>query len=265
VKKLLTLTPLIALGAAGVAVAAGPTITTSVKPNKPKKGSSIVLSASGFSGSSLPSSLTVTLQKGFTTSTDRRNIANSTKVLCTTTQENNESCPQDSQIGQGTATGAVTGPIIGTASVPFRLTFFLGQGPAASNCPATVEVVFTSESSTFPLAQQHAIGNLCKHAGGLQLAFSSLPTYASSIPAGYTATLQQLTVNLGSSTTSKVKVKKRVRRHGRTVTKTVTKVVKHFLLNNPGTCPASRTWTGSLTIGFSTGPVTEPLTIACTK
>jgi hypothetical protein len=253
------LTSLIIAGTVSYALAAvSGTVTASVTPSTPKAGSSIQATASNFTpASTLPTSLTITLQKGFTTAVDRRNRADSVKVLCTPTQESNDACPTESQVGQGSANATVSGALPGTAvTEAINLVFFLGEAPAASTCPAGVDVVF--KGNGFPT--EHAIGTLCRYQGGLQLSFSNLPTYSSLIPSGFTVTLNRLRIAAGASTTTRTT--KRVKRHGHT-TRKVTQTV-HHLLNNPSSCPTSGAWSGSFSVTFgSSGTDTQPLTLAC--
>ena len=263
-RKLIPLiTTLAVVGTAGYAVAApSGTVTASVSPNTPNAGSSVQATASNFtSGSGLPSKLVITVQKGFTTAVDKRNRADSVKVLCTPTQEQNDSCPAESRIGQGQADATISGPVPGEAvSQDIQFVMFLGEAPAGSTCPASVEIVFKAGAQT---PSEHAIGTLCKYLGGLQLTFDNLPTYSSIIPSGFTATLNKLTFGAGASTTTKVTTKKTVRRHGKRVTVKSTRTIHNYLLNNPGSCPSSGSWTGTLAVTFQSGTDTQPLSLAC--
>ncbi len=232
------------------------TVTASVTPNKPKAGSSIQATASNFTPtSSLPTSLTITLQKGFTTAVDKRNRADSVKVLCTPAQESSDACPTESQVGQGSASVTVSGALPPTSiTQAINLTFFLGEAPAASKCPASVDAVFQSAS----LGTQHAIGTLCRYQGGLQLSFTNLPSYSTLIPSGFTVALNKLTIAAGAFTITTTKKKGKRHRKARH------KKVRNYLLNNPAKCPSSGAWSGSFSIAFgASGTTTQPISLAC--
>jgi hypothetical protein len=276
VRKLILLTTLALLGTAGIAAAAGSaTVTAKLSPNQPKRGSSVQATASGFTTTGqLPTALTVTLPKGFTTAVNKQGVADSTNALCTTTQEGNNDCPDstgdDSQIGQGTATVTVSAPstnplagALGNTTETVNLTFFIGKGPAASKCPATVDVVFQNSA----LPTEHEVGDLCKVGGGLQLSFTNLPTYSSQLSgSGVTATLTQMYVALGAHNEVKTTTKKTVKKNGKKTTKKVTTTTEAYLLNNPGSCPSSRQWVGSFAVTFgSAGTTTSPVDLACSK
>jgi hypothetical protein len=253
-------------------------VTSTVTPNTPKSGSTVQINGSAFgtSSSSLPTSITVQLQKGFTTSVNAAGTADSVSTLCTASEESGNTCPAASQVGQGSATATISPSILGLSSVPINLTFFLGP-PRQSGCQATAVVVFKPSGTGLAaeIPEESTIGDVCKQGGGVSVSFANLPTYSSDLPSGYTATLSNISLTLDSKTNSKVKVTKKVKRkvkqkNGKTITKTVKKTttvtVTNHLLNNPATCPATNKWTGTFTIAFgSAGNTVLPLTFACKK
>ncbi len=153
------------LASAGVAVAAGgPTVKVSVKPDKPNAQSTLSIAASGnFGHSGLPTSVKLTVQKGFRTS------AKSVPVLCNTKKVSPSSsnpCPAKSKIGSGKVVATVQ--LFGKQTVPF--TMYLGTRPHKGDVAAIIL------SGDVPVAgTQNVIGRLLKtKSGGLEILFSHL-------------------------------------------------------------------------------------------
>jgi hypothetical protein len=265
-RKLLLITPISVLAVAGIAAAATTAVSSTVTPNTPKKGSTMQVRAQSFPpASSLPQSITIDVQKGFFTATDKRGTAISTKELCSAAQEQNATCPVDSSIGQGNASLTLNPAVLGTSSIPFNIQLFLGI-PRHNFCPASVLVVLSVNSAdanplvASSIPEESAIGDLCTHNGGLELSFPNLPTYSSLVSglgSGETYTLTNLYLSAAASTT----VTKTVKQHGKTVKQTV----KNNLINNPPSCPASEKWTGSMSVKFASGTTTLPLNFPCKK
>lgn len=242
-RKLLILSSLIGLVLASTAAAAGSaSISISLHPDKVKKNSSLTVDASGFpTESSLPTSAEFQVQKGFKAS------VKAVSKLCSPSAS---SCPAASKIGTGVAqaTGSFLGESIGD-TVNFML--YLGT-PKHSGDIASVILI---GSDTLLHQSASGSGRLFKDsAGGLELLFDQFPTIQG-IPAGTQITLNSLSFSASKTRT----VKKKVRRHHKKVTVKTT----YSLLTNPSTC--SGTWTGSATITFATGPVTQALSTPCTK
>lgn len=205
----------------GVALAAGPTISASVSPNTAGAHSKLKVSATGpFTSSSLPTSIQITVQKGF------RSSAKSVAALCSPSRS---SCPTGSKIGSGQVVATVS--ILGQTKVPFTL--YLGKAQQKGDIAS---IVLTA---TVAGNKQKATGRLfTPSGGGLEMLFSHLP----SLPSGFTATLDHLSLQAHA-----------VRKVG---SKT------YSLITNPPTC-ATGQWTGSVTLQFQSGPVTQPLLISC--
>jgi hypothetical protein len=234
------------LAFAGTAAAAdAATVSVSLSPDKVSKNSAMMVSASGFpAASGLPTSAEFKVQKGFATS------AKSVSVLCSASQAASSSCPAASKIGTGTA--SVTGTL-GLVSVPDTVNFqlFLGA-PKQAGDVASVDV---TGSDTGGLATNiTGSGRLFKAAGGgLDLLFDQFPTIA--LPPGTTVTLNSLSLSASATRTVTVKVGKRKHRHKKKVT--------YSLITNPSTCTGQ--WTGTATVTFASGPITQSLSTPCRK
>jgi hypothetical protein len=234
-KLVLTAATAAALLATGVAYAATKVpASASLKPNTPHKGVTVKVSAGPFAaGHTLPSALTLTLAKGFSTSS-AGGVANSAATLCTAAEESNDTCPSSSRVGTGSLTFTPSPALFGaTSAIPLGITFYLGE-PRKSGCVATVQAIFqvtrNSTDMLLNLPAQSGIGDLCPHAGGLKLSFPEMPTYSYYIPSSSTVTISKLTLSLGASSQG------------------------HNLVKDPPSCPASKKWAGSLyvTAGSST-------------
>jgi hypothetical protein len=211
---------------AGVALADGPTITATVKPNTPKAHSALKVSARGpFSASGLPRSVEIDVQKGF------RSSAKSVPALCNPSKL---PCPAESKVGSGQVEVTIM-PFIGRRTFPF--TMYLGK-PRQPDDVASIVLRATVEGQ-----QQHVVGRLF-HApsGSLEILFDHLPTY--SPPPGVTVTPNHLTLRAHATHKSGRKT--------------------YSLITNPPKC-ATGHWTGNVTITFRSGPVTQPLSLACSK
>jgi hypothetical protein len=234
IKSLLVVSSLTGLVFAGTAVAAGSSISVSLSPNKVKKNSHLTVNASGFPAQSgLPTSAEFLVQPGFKTS------PRSVSKLCSPSAS---SCPSASKIGTGIA--QVTASVLGqniADTVNFRL--YLGK-PKQGGDIASVEVF---GSDTYLHQSANGSGRLFKSSsGGLELLFDQFPT-VSGVPSGATITLNTLSFNAGA--------KRTVTRHHKKVT--------YSLITNPSTCTGQ--WTGSGTVTFSSGPVTQTFSTPCSS
>ena len=219
----------------GVALAATKVkVSASLKPNTPHKGVTVKVSAGPFAPAhTLPSALTLTLAKGFSTSSSG-GVANSVGTLCTSAAETNDTCPASSEVGTGDLTFTPNPALFGaTGAIPMGITFYLGQ-PRKSGCVATVDAVYEVtrgvSDELVNLPTQSAVGDLCPNAGGLKLSFAALPTYGALIPSSSTIDVSKLTLSLGASSGG------------------------HNLVKDPSTCPATKKWAGAMyvTAGTST-------------
>jgi hypothetical protein len=220
----------------------------SLSSKTPRQGSGLNVNTGPFpSGATLPSAMSFTLQKGFSTSSSH-GVANSVATFCATSDENVNNCPAASEIGSGTMQVTPNGNLFGTTGeFPVSLTFFAAQ-PTQSGCPASVDLVVTliknSSDQVLAFPTEHAIGNLCTHGGGVQISFPSLPDY-SYYTQGTSITVSNLTASFKSSNTVGGKVKS--------------------LISNPPSCPKAKKWTGAVSLTLSGGPATAPLKLACKK
>jgi hypothetical protein len=277
-KLLIIITSISVVAGTGIAWAAT-TITSKVTPKTPGKGSTLQVRTGAFPPTNtLPTSMTIDVQKGFATGTNKRGTADSTHELCTAAQETSNQCPVDSSIGQGNASVTFNPELPGaTGAVPVSIELFLGR-PRHNNCPATVLFVLAVQSTTTDAAlaalapAESAVGDLCKKNGGLEINFPNLPTFSTllqQIAPNETITVNTLYLSAAASTVITTKTKKKVTvvKNGKktTVTKTITKRVRHHLINNPPKCPASKKWKGTFTIRFNATGYTLPLTFACKK
>jgi hypothetical protein len=271
VRKLLYITiPTVLLATAGAAAVAATTtpVNASVKPNLPKHGTEMIINAGPFATTnSLPTSLKLTLGRGFTTATAKKSSskyrpgwADSTPELCKQSQAQSNSCPDDTKIGRGTMNLTISGSVLANGTLPLNMTMYAVQPPAGA-CPMGVLLVVQSGTGiSNPLLgnlSSSTQGTLCRHGGGLVASFTSLPNFSAIVPSTTTVTLNHLNLSAGASTLVKTTTKK----HG----KTVTTRKRNYLLTTPGSCPASRKWNGSLAIGFKSGTVTVPFAFTCKK
>jgi hypothetical protein len=222
-RKAAALAALVLSTSAGVALAAGPTITASVKPDTPNAHSALKFSAKGpFSATGLPTSVEIDVQKGF---------RSSTKSVATLCNPSKHSCPAKSKVGSGHVVATIT-PI---GKQTFRFTMYLGK-PQQTDDIASIVLNATVEGQ-----QQHVVGRLLKStSGGLEILFDHLPSF--SPPPGLTVTLDNLT--LTAHATHKVGKK------------------TYSLITNPPECGSGH-WTGSVTVNFKSGPIMQSLAIAC--
>jgi hypothetical protein len=223
-RKAAALAALALTGSAGVALAAGPTITASVTPDTPGSHSTLKVAAKGpFSAPGLPTSVEINVQKGF------RSSAKSVSALC---NPRNLPCPAKSKVGSGEAVATVV--LLGKQTIPF--TMYLGK-PQQTGDIASIVLTATVLGQ-----KQHVTGRLFKSAGGgLEILFDHLPS--SGTPPG-DVTLNRLSLTAHAAH----KMGKKT----------------YSLITNPPKCAGGH-WTGSITITFQSGPVTQALSLACSK
>ena len=224
-RRAATLAALITLTTTGVAVAAGPTITASVRPDTPKAHSTLRVTAKGpFASPGLPTALEIDVQRGF------RARAKAVAALC---NPHRLPCPKKSQVGSGELVATVT--FLGRRSVPFTL--YLGQRHHKGDIAA---VVLTAKLFGEP---EHATGRLfATSTGGLEILFHHLPTYTP--PPGVTVTLERL--SLSAHAVRKVK--------GKT----------YSLITNPAKCSRSD-WMGVVKLSFPNQALAQSVLIPCTN
>ena len=241
-RSLLTILLTLALATTAAAATGGGTVTTTLKPNKVSKASTLTVDAKGpFSAQGLPKSAMLLVQKGF------RSSPKSVRVLCTAKQANGNSCPAGSKIGTGSATATAT--FAGQTFHPnIALTLYLGKRQQAGDI-ASVVIIGTLQNSPIS-GTAHATGRLFKQSGGgLEILFDKLPSF--NVPPGATVTVNSLTLKAGAKRT----VKQGKGRHKHKV--------RYSLITNPPTC--SGRWTGTFTVTFSSGKLNTPLSTPCRK
>jgi hypothetical protein len=222
-RKAAGLAALALTGSAGVALAAGPTITASVTPNTPDSHSTLKVSAKGpFTAPGLPKAVEIDVQKGF------RSSARSVSALCNPSKL---PCPAKSKVGSGEVVATV---IMLKQTIPFTL--YLGK-PQQKGDIASIVLTATVLGQ-----KQHVTGRLFKGAGGLEILFDHLPR-SSAPPGGVTLNRLSLTAHA-------------VHKKGKKT---------YSLITNPPKCGSAKTWTGNITITFQSGPLMQPLSLACGK
>jgi hypothetical protein len=238
VRKVLIVTALILLGAAGTASAQG-SGTMTLTPSKVSARSTLTISLTGLTGfTTLPSSVEFLLQPGFTAS------AKAVAKPCTSTQAAGNACPSASQIGTGTVGASVFG-----TSLPVPIKLFLGvplhHGDIAS-------VIISGSVGTSTLTTVGQLTALPNHQ--LELLFANFPSeqitlvsFALSVHASHTVTKR--VAKVVTTGAHKHKVFKKVK-------------TTYSLLTNPSKCTGA--WTGSAILTYSTGTDTLPLSAACT-
>lgn len=237
-KRTMRLAALIPLVLASTAAAAGgPTATVTLSPAKVKAPTTAHVVLTGPLPSGLPSSISLKVQNGFTSS------VKAVKVLCTSAQAASFSCPGQSRVGTGQLV-LTTG--LGQLTVP--LTLALG---APSHAGDVSTVYIYGKLGVIPLG---LTARLFKPAGGgLELLTGAFPA----TPPGLAITVDSLSLTAHAQRTVVKKVKVGKGKHRKTKTiKTV-----YSLLTNPSTC--NGTWTGSVSASFPSGTVTLPLSAAC--
>lgn len=212
----------------------------SLTPNTPKKVTTLKLKAASLpTEGTLPSAMTITLQKGFAGI-----VGGSATSFCTPVQAASpfgNQCPAASQIGSGTEVVTPTPALFGaTGAITLGLSFYMVPAQQAG-CSASVAVIVKVLGNDALLAWSpgNDTGNLCPHAGGVQLSFPGMPTYAYKA-SGSTMTINSLSIKLGT---------------------TAGAVTGPF--KSPASCPKARKWTGSLALAFGSPHVNLPLTFAC--
>jgi hypothetical protein len=162
-------------------------------------------------------------QKGF------RASAKSVSAFC---NPNSLPCPAKSQVGSGEVVATVTIIVTQTTTIPFNM--YLGKPRHAGDIGS---IVLTAKVFGSP---EHVVGRLfTPPGGGLEVLFDHLP--GSSVPPGQ-ATLDKLSLSAHA-----------VRKVGKKT---------YSLITNPPKCTGGH-WSGSITVTFSSGPITQPLTISC--
>jgi hypothetical protein len=223
-RRAASIATVVSLVTASVAVAAGPMITASVTPNTPNAHSKLKVSAKGpFSASGLPTAVQIDAQKGF------RASAKSVSAYC---NPKSLPCPAGSKIGSGQVVATVTIIVTQTQTIPFNM--YLGRPHHTGDIAS---IVLTAKVFGSP---EHVVGRLfTPSGGGLEVLFDHLP--GSSVPPGE-ATLNKLSLSAHA-----------VRKAGKRT---------YSLITNPPKCTGGH-WSGSVTVNFASGPVTQSLAISC--
>ena len=240
------------LGGATVASAANGTATVTLTPAKVKAASSASLSIAGVTGfSTLPISVDLLLQPGFTSS------ANSVSTLCMATQAASNTCPPASAIG----TGSVGVSFFGSpTTVPVNL--FLGP-PSQPGDIASVVLIGSVGGTSINIS-----GRMFTPAqGGVEVLLSGFP----SLPVTLNSFAFSLAASRSVSSTVTVTVFKKVlvgkgkHRHKKRVKRKVKKTVStvYSLITNPSSC--SGAWTGTASLTYTTGSDSLPISTPCTS
>ena len=236
--RIITLSFVMLATLAGASFAANSTTsaTASLSPNHGRAASSLKLSTGALPAeSTLPSTLTLNL-KGFSAG-----ALGSSASLCTALEQSNGACPSSSEVGSGTLLVSPKPAVFGQygGSIPLSLTFYAGP-PATSGCLASVAVVLAlvhnGKDSEVDWPNQTGSGELCSHAGGVQLSFPKFPVSSYYTSAAKTVTIDKMAIDLGARNGS-------------------------ALWRNPSGC--SRRWSGSLALGFTRASVVAPFSVAC--
>jgi hypothetical protein len=253
------LTVAILIAASAASAAGGGTATVTLTPSKAKAAASAAVSISGVTGfSTLPTSVDLLLQPGFTSS------LNSVTALCTSAEASSSMCPPASGIG----TGSVGIRFFGSpATVPVNL--FLGA-PLQAGDIASVILVGSLGGTNLDVS-----GRLFTPAqGGVEVLLSGFPSapvtldsFSFSLAASRSVSsivtktviktvIKKIFVGKGKNRHKK-KVKRKVKTKLRTTVTTV-----YSLITDPRTC--SGTWTGTATLTYTSGSDVLPLSTPCT-
>jgi hypothetical protein len=235
----LALAPLVLAGAA--AAAGGPIATASLTPDTARSASGLSLSLTGSLPRGVPSTIAVKAQPGFTSAGTK-----AVSVLCTGAQASSNTCPAGSIVGSGS---------VGTTFGALNFTIAAGASQHAGDL-ATAYLIGKLGSSVVNLPARLFV----PPGGGLELLVSGFPTFP-----GLSLTSMSLHAK-GSRTVTTYTSKKVTTGKGKTKkTKTVkvTHRTTYSLLANPSSCPASGTWTGTVTATYTGNSTTVPFTAAC--
>ena len=280
-----TVAALLGLFCGAVRADTAPSGTATAQPNTPSQPSHIIIDAKGSSGglgSSLPQGVTVAVYKGFVL--DLMAVAQ----RCTDAQATSFTCPTDTQVASGSFSGTASGPGFQT---PFSGTIeaFLGPTEGGDLADVFVEVDVAG-------GKHGAKGQLVAVSDptfGYELRFDPLPQ--ATVPPGFTATVNELTVNIGasrttgsstppSSTTSPMRARPRGQGQGQGAGRSAatgrrsarrrarargrgrprgrsTQTVTHSLITNPATCAGS--WPVQIRVRYSDHTDVRDAPIAC--
>lgn len=243
--SIMTTAAALALGTSAVAapVAAALSGTASLSPNVPRKLAALKLAAGSLAQeSSLPTGLTLTLQKGFAA------VAVGSAASCTVAELDaapDNQCPAASEVGTGAITVTPAQNLFGvTGSIPLALSFYRVSSQQAG-CAASVGVAYqlveNKDDRLLNWSEGHGLGNLCAADGGVQLSFpsNSLPTYAY-VSNDTPMIVNHVSLDLGTAAGA-----------------------AGGLWRTPATCTKSREWSGSLAFAFAATTQQLPLKLAC--
>jgi len=265
---LLALAALVCLFCGGVRADPAPSGTATAQPNTPSQPSHIVIDAKGSSGglgSSLPQGVTVAVYKGFVL--DLQAVAE----RCSDAQAASFTCPADSQVASGSFSGTASGPGFQT---PFNGTIEAFLGPTRGGDLADVFVEVDVDGKHGARGQLVAVSD---PTFGYELRFDPLPQ--PTLPPGFSATVNQLTVNIGASRitgstpspsrgTSPTRTRRRrcrtrrCRRRGQGQgAGRSAATVTHSLITNPAACSGS--WPLQIRVRYSDHTDVRDAAIAC--
>lgn len=235
---------------ASTAAAASGAVTASLTPNTASSPSGASITLTGPFPVGLPTSLSVQIQPGFTSSLR----AVPTASLCTPAQGTQGTCPAGGQLGTGSI--VATTPL-GPQTIPLKL--WLGA-PSQAGDISTIYMYGKLDGIAFPAAARV----FTPSGGGIEMLISKFP----SLPPAFAAiqiTIQSMTFDAKAITTVKKVVTKVTgkgkhrKKHKRTVRTT------YSFLTNPSACPAVGTWGGTAVATFAAGASTVQFASPCAK
>jgi hypothetical protein len=248
----LPLAAVTSLVVASTVAAAGAAVTASLTPNTPLSPSGANITLTGPFPAGLPTSLSVQIQPGFTSSLRAVPAAS----LCTPAQGTQGTCPAGGLLGTGSI-AAIVSPFSTRTSVSLKL--WLGA-PSQPGDISTIYMYGKLDGVAFPAAARV----FTPSGGGVELLISRFP----SLPPAFSAfevDIQSLTLNAKAMTTVKKVVTKLTckgkhrKKHKKTVKTT------YSFLANPPSCAASGTWTGTAVTTFAAGASTVQFSVPCAK
>jgi hypothetical protein len=244
-RRLALFTALATLALAAVpAIAAAPTATLTIQPNKAGKGTTATLDIKLSKNKANPRSLTLRVVRGV--KVDPR----ATAVKCTVQQANANNCPMGSKIGGGTNEATVSSTTIPPAFQPFQTTITtklylmapLKQGDIAGSV-----AIFTANATGQKGHSFARITKIPQGQFGIQTKQTKLDT-ALTPPAGTKAHLDHIHLTYGAT-------RHTFNKNGQPVT--------YNLIRNPKTCPGA--WPYQIVLGYPSGnPSTINGSVACT-
>jgi hypothetical protein len=168
-----------------------PSGTATAQPNTPAQPSHIVIDAKGSAGgvgASVPSGVTIAVYRAFKLDLD------AVAERCTDAQASSFTCPPDSQVASGSVSGTASSAGF---QQPFSGTIEAFLGPTRGGDLADVFVEVDVAGKHGGRGQLVAVSD---PTFGYELRFDPLPQ--ASLPPGFSATVNELSVNIGAMRTT---------------------------------------------------------------